>query len=442
MADVRPFRALRYNPGKIGNLSLVTSPPYDVIDEEFQQRLYARSPYGIVRIDYGAVFPCDTEKENRYTRSKKIFSQWLDEKILVRDTEPSLYYVEEDYAGEFGKPCTRKGFLAAVKVEDAESGVYRPHEKTLAGPKADRLNLTLATKANLSPVFSLYDDPGFEIEKGFARMMESSPAPDAEVQSDEGTRIRMWKVSDPALAALIAKVMGPKSFFIADGHHRYETALNYRKILREQNPDSTGEEPWNFVLMYLVNLWSEGLSVLPTHRMVFGLEGFSAPAFFEKAGELFDIEEVSGGSEILLDRMKALRGKRHAFGLAVKGSSSLYLLSLKESVDLNEMFKSRAPAMRKLDVTILHGLIIEKLLGVDEKAQEEQKNLKYVKDAGELHRRVKAGEADLGFFMNPTPVAQVKEAAEAGERMPQKSTYFFPKLVTGLLINPLYEEEN
>lgn len=438
MADVRPFKGIRYNSEKFKDISSLMSPPYDVIDEAFQRRLYDRSPFGIVRIDFGIVNPCDSETDNRYTRAGKIFAEWQAEKVLLADRNPSLYYVEEDYEGEFGKRCTRKGFLAAVRVEDAESGVYRPHEKTLAGPKADRLNLTLATRANLSPVFSLYDDPAGEIDKAFGACKGAAGAPTSEVLSDEGTTIRMWTVDDPDLEAFVKKTMGPKSFFIADGHHRYETALNYRNMMRSQNPGYTGEEPWNFVLMYLVNLWSEGLSVLPTHRLVHSLGNFSAEKFLADASAFFDVEKVSDGADGALAHMKTLRGAKHAFGFSVSGSDDCRVLSLKDSVDLDAVFAHRAPAMRKLDVTILHGLIIEKILGIDEKAQEEQRNLKYVKTAADFARQLAGGEADCGFLMNPTPVGQVKEAAEAGERMPQKSTYFFPKLVTGLVINPLF----
>ena len=440
MADVRPFRGIRYNPEKFNDYKSLITPPYDVIDGKYQEELYERSPHNIVRIDFGKVQPGDDDNNNRYTRAAKTFNAWLGEDVFVRDSEATLYYVEEDYKGEFDKPCTRRGFLAAVRVEDADSGVYRPHEKTLAGPKADRLNLTKATKANLSPVFSLYDDSRYEIEVAFDNRLSKREPPVIDLGSDEGTRIRMWPATDKAVAETVSKVMESKSFFIADGHHRYETALNYRNFMAAKNPAHTGNESWNYVLMYLVNLWSEGLSVLPTHRAVFGLSGFEKSTFINTLGEYFDVEIFSEGLPAMLETLRELRGKKQTFGVAAEGGE-LYLISLKSGVDTSLIFAHKPPALQTLDVTLLHGLIIEKILGIDEKAQENQLNLKYVKNADELLKRVESGEAQLGFFMNPTPVKQVKEAAETGERMPQKSTYFFPKIVTGLVLNPLFDEE-
>jgi len=440
MADVKPFRGIRYNPEKFSDYKSLITPPYDVIDSNYQDELYSREPHNIVRIDYGKTLPEDNDTSNRYTRAAKTFSTWLEDGVLVRDAEPALYYVEEDYKGEFDKPCTRRGFMAAVRVEDADSGVYRPHEKTLAGPKADRLNLTKATGANLSPVFSLYDDAEYKIEAAFDNRISKDTSPDIELMSDEGTTIRMWLVKDPAVAKTVADVMKAKSFLIADGHHRYETALNYRNFMAAKNPAHTGHESWNYVLMYLVNLWSEGLSVLPTHRAVFGLEAFNSSTFIDELKEYFEVEKCVEGLPRLLEALRKVRGEKQAFGVIAEGGT-LYMASLRTSVDTSKVFSNKPEALQKLDVTLLHGLIIEKILGIDEKAQEEQRNLKYVKNAEELLKRVEDGEAQLGFLMNPTPVNQVKDAAETGERMPQKSTYFFPKIVTGLVLNPLFDKE-
>lgn len=430
--DVRAFRGIRYDAAKAGDVSLLVSPPYDVIDAKLQRELYERSPYGIVRIDFGIEEPGDDAQKNKYTRAAAAFEAWKKDGVLRADAEPCLYYVEEDYKGEFGASMTRSGFLGSVRVETAESGVYRPHEKTLAGPKADRLELTRACRANLSPVFSLYDDSKGKVDSLFAAWKASAGKPDVEIPG-----ARLWAVGDKALADAVARELKDKSFFIADGHHRYETSLNYLGEMRRTHPDATGDEPWNFVLMYLVNLWSPGLSVLPTHRAVFGFYGFDGDGLVSRLRDRFEVEEISGGVDALLARMKERRGTRQTLGVGLAGGKRFFTLSPKADLDLDALLPDRAPALRKLDVTILHSLVIEKILGIDEKAQEEQRNLRYVKEADDLALQLAAGDADVGFFLNPTPVSQVKEAAEAGQRMPQKSTFFYPKLVTGLVIHPL-----
>ena len=437
MAEVREFRGIRYNEEKTGDLSLVVAPPYDVIDEELQELLYNQSRYGIVRIDYGKVEYGDDEDENRYTRASYLFREWRREGIFKQDREPSLYYVEEDYKGESGVLTTRCGFLGAVRVKDAESGVYRPHEKTLAGPKADRLSLTHACKANLSPVFSLYDDPDSLIDTTLEAWKSSAGEPVARVRRPDGFEIRMWRIVDDKVIGIVQEVMKDKSFYIADGHHRYETALNYKNEMRAANPGFTTQEPWNFTLMYLVNMHSPGLKVLPTHRAVFGLAGFDGHQFISKLSAMFDVLEIKGELSELHSSLKALRGKEQALGMAINGDPRLFLVKPRQDYDPDRELPSKTPALRTLDVTMLHSLIIERILEIDERAQEEQRNLSYVKDAGDLLQTIREGKADIGFFLNPTPVESVKNAAEAGERMPQKSTFFYPKLVTGLVINPL-----
>lgn len=437
MADVRPFSGIHYDISKIGDLSSVVSPPYDVIDPQYQDKLYEASPYGIVRIDYGKSFEGDDENVNKYARSKETYEKWIEDGIFVRDPSPTIYYVEEDYEGEFGGVATRSGFMAAVRLEDADSGVYMPHEKTLAGPKADRLKLMRATHSNLSPIFSLYDDRNSIIDNRLAAWKQFAVSPDFSVTRPDGFKIRMWRINDREVFNTIRNVMDPKSFYIADGHHRYETSLKYRNEMREAFPGFTGEEPWNFTLMYLVNMHSTGLTVLPTHRAVVGLDSFDGSRFTEALKSVFDIVEIGGGVENLTSALKSLRGIDQAFGVYVKGYGRPFLLRTKPGYDPDTALASKSKALRRLDVTLLHTVILERILGIDEKAQELQKNLNYVKDARELASMVKNGEADVGFILNPTPVTMVKSAAEAGEKMPQKSTFFYPKLVTGLVLNPL-----
>jgi len=441
MAEVLSFRGIRYNPVHVDDFNTVVTPPYDVIGPELQESLYQRNPYNVVRLDYGKMFPGDDDLENRYTRAAHLFHEWLARGVLVQEKECSIYYTEQDYAGEFGEDKTRKGFLAAVRLEDPESGLYLPHEKTLAGPKADRLRLMQACRANLSPIFSLYDDPTFEV----LRDVENVPlgaAPLVTVNMEDGSRTRLWRISEPAQIRRVSAALSSKSFFIADGHHRYETALNYRDLRRQEEPGYTGREPWNYVLMYLSNLSAPGLTVFPTHRAVFGLQGFHFESLLERLNEYFHVEPIAGPTSALLDRMKEVRGQAHTLGMTARSDKRQWLVTLRNERVMVELLEGRTPCvLRTLDVTVLHSLILERLLGIDPKAQEEQRNLRYVKGHDELVRVVQEEpDFQVGFLLNPTRVEEVKAVAEAGERMPQKSTFFFPKLVTGLLINPLFDD--
>jgi uncharacterized protein (DUF1015 family) len=298
-----------------------------------------------------------------------------------------------------------------------------------------------ACRANLSPIFSLYDDPTFEV----LRDVENVPlatSPLLTVDTDDGSRTRLWRISDSKQIRRVVASLSAKSFFIADGHHRYETALNYRDLRRREEPGYTGREPWNYVLMYLSNLSAPGLTVFPTHRAVFGLEGFRMEGFLDRLNKYFQVEQIPGGPHALLERLRDLRGEGHAFGLTAKGDSRRWLVTLRNERVMDELLEGRTPrVLRKLDVTVLHSVILERLLAIDPKAQEEQRNLRYVKGHDELVRLVQEEPGfQVGFLLNPTLVQEVKAVAEAGERMPQKSTFFYPKLVTGMLINPLFDD--
>lgn len=440
MAEILPFCGVRYDASVVGDLNCVVSPPYDVIGTDLQAELYARSPFNMVRVDYGRDEADDEPGDNRYTRARGLLREWLRVGALRQDPEPSIYYTEETYQGEFGEPQVRKGFLSAVRLEDPESGLYRPHEKTLAGPKADRLQLMRASRANLSPIFSLYDSPTLELLEALGGHTRGA-VPDAEVELSKGERTRMWRISEPAVIETVANGMRGRSFFIADGHHRYETALTYRNLMREATPGYSGREPWNYTLMYLTNLRAPGLTVFPTHRAVFGLEGLDREAFLREARAYFDVAEVEGGLPALQLAMRAAREGRTTIGVAARATGRLWRLTLRDPTVMERLLEGRAaPVLRGLDVTVLHTLVMEEILGINEKAQEEQRNLRYVKGSEELLRVVAEDEGvQLGFLLNPTLVSQVKAVAEEGERMPQKSTFFYPKLVTGLVGYPLLD---
>jgi uncharacterized protein (DUF1015 family) len=438
MSEIRPFRGIRYNPKRVEDFDQVISPPYDVIDAGLQEELYRKSPYNIVRLDFGRVLPGDGEAENRYTRAARLLQEWLEGGVLIQDRDPALYYIEEEYRVA-EETRTRKGFLATVRIEGPESHLYRPHEKTLAGPKTDRLDLTRACRANLSPIFSLYDEPSGatqEVLEAEAR----AEAPLIAVRMQDGPVTRLWRVTNPRVLGDVAERMRGKSFFIADGHHRYETALTYRDAQRQENPWFTGEEPWNYVMMYFANLWSPGLTILPTHRAVVNLEGFELSAFLEKAEEHFLLTEVPCELSALKASLAVRGARKHRFGLVSSGAERCWTLELREEGLMDRLAAHLPEVLRTLDVTILHALLLEGALGIDAQAQEAQRNLRYVKGERELLRVVRDGEAQLGFLLNATRIEEVKSVAEKDEKMPQKSTFFYPKLVTGLVLNPLTEK--
>jgi uncharacterized protein (DUF1015 family) len=445
MAKIVPFRALRYDLHKTGGPDRIMAPPYDVIPPALQEILYARSPFNIVRLILGKTGPEDSEQNNRYTRAAADFVTWQRDGVLVRDAEPSLYFYDQEYPLESGEVVVRKGFMALTRLEDFSSGVVKPHEKTLAGPKTDRLHLTKACGANFSPIFSLYADSCCVLE-ALTRELRAA-APDIAVCDDDGVRHRLWRVTDPAIIAKAQSLLDAKPLFIADGHHRYETALNYRDYMRQLHPGYSGKELFNYVLMYFANMEDQGMQIFPTHRLLFNLQDFRLEPFIEALAESFDIETVTFDPTSAEERKRirlqlAAKGEGgHALGLYA-GGERCFLLTLKDERVMDRFFPEKAPkALKTLDVSILHRLILENLLGITLEAQEQQLNLKYVKNFDEPFELVQCGEFPLAFLMNPTRMSEVRDVANAGEKMPQKSTYFYPKLLSGLVINPIVEGE-
>lgn len=445
MAKIAPFCGLRYNLQRIQNPAAVMAPPYDVISASLQENLYQRHPFNVVRLILGKTGPGDADNNNRYTRASADFLAWQQEGVLVRDREPSIYLYDQEFPMEGGVMVVRKGFIALTRLEDFSSGVVKPHEKTLAGPKADRLLLTKACGANFSPIFSLYSDPCCVLE-ALTRGLREQPA-DLAVTDDDGVQHRLWQVTDPGTIAKAQSLLDNKPLFIADGHHRYETALNYRDFQRERHPDFTGKELFNYVLMYFANMEDQGMQIFPTHRLIFNLVDFSLESFLQALQEDFEVTSFSldpsdqqARSEAR-SRLKQQGEEGHALGLYA-GGNIFYLLSLRDEHVMDRFFPQKTPnALKTLDVSILHRLVLEGLLGITIEAQEQQLNLKYVKGFDEAFELVQVGEFPLAFLMNPTRMIEVREVANAGEKMPQKSTYFYPKLLSGLVINPLVEGE-
>ena len=440
MATITPFRGISYNQTKAGSIGHLVCPPYDIISPAEQQELYRKSPHNIVRLEFGLESPADTEDDNRYTRAAALLEDWFKADILRQSPEPSLYIYEMEYP--IGKSVKRlRGFICLVRIEDYDSGVVRPHETTLSGPKADRLNLLRACKASFSQIFSLFSDPQGETSGILAKM---DTEPEMEVKDSDGVLHRVWTLNDKQDIGAIVRKMADKPLFIADGHHRYDTALTYRNERRKAAGTFTGDEPYNYAAMYLARLEDPGVTILPAHRVLFNLSGFDPERFEEDLNRYFNIERIDfdGESERadrrrVLDSMVHHAHHAHVFGMTVKGEHSYYLLSLRNEADMDVLLPGKSPAYRRLDVSILHHLIIDRLLGIKIETHKLGLNIEYIKDADDAVKRIQDGSADIVFFMNPTKVSEIKEIAAASERMPQKATYFYPKLLTGLVMNKL-----
>jgi uncharacterized protein (DUF1015 family) len=447
MAYIAPFRALRYDPKRV-SLAQVVTQPYDKITPEMQERYYAASPYNLVRIILGKRQP-DEATNNVYTRASAFFGDWRRQGIFLQEAQPCLY----SYAQRFTVPgsaleCERRGFIALGRLEDYSAGVVFRHEQTLSKPKADRLELLRATRAHFGQIFMLYSDTG-EIDG----LLENRDTPDIEVEDEYGVQHRVWRIADPSLIELVRGKMRDKKLIIADGHHRYETALAYRDERRASAGRAAGvprersatdnllsrtqpEDPlYELVMMTFVNMNSPGLVILPTHRVVHGLVSFSAAEFAQRARNYFNVEEV----DVTVDAARCTGLLREA------GRAGMALLAVTPERDLllhtpranNSLFAGLSLRHQSLDVVQLHKVVLENVLGLSEESIRNQENIAYVRDTSEALSRVRGGGANVAFLMNPVKMEQVRDIAFAGEVLPQKSTDFYPKLLSGLTIYAL-----
>lgn len=440
MARIYPFRAWRYNPSTV-RLEDVVTQPYDKITPAMQQAYYQRSPFNLVRIILGLPELFDAEKgENVYTRAANDFLAWREQGVLIQEHEPCVFA----YAQRFTVPGTeivkeRRGFIALGKLQDYADQVVFRHEQTLSKPKSDRLNLLKATRAHFGQIFMLYSDPAGSVEK---ILYEGHGAADAEVTDEYGVLHRLWRVNNPAAIRLLLTAMGDKKLIIADGHHRYETALKYSK---EHKTGAAGgnasgtqqlpqpEFPEAAVMMTFVNMDSDGLVILPTHRVVHNLNGFFATAFFKAAEAYFAVEPLPPfEASSFMDELARETGT--AF-VAVTCSGAFLMRAKPEA--MAAALADLPDRQRQLDLTQLHSIIFERLMGLDAEKVRDQTNLRYLRDAQEAVDQVRSGEADIAFLTKPVTMEQLKEVAFAGEVMPQKSTDFFPKLLSGLAIYAL-----
>ncbi len=440
MATIAPFRGVLFNQTKAGAISELVCPPYDIISHEQQQALYRKNPHNVIRLEYGLESPGDTESDNRYSRAAATLDEWFRTSILRRDDEPAFYVYEMEYRAG-GKPRRLRGFICLVKLEDYEAGVVRPHETTLSGPKTDRLNLLRACKAGFSQIFSLFSDPEGTVAAVLGRTAGRSAI---DVKADDGVSHRIWPLTDRTAIDAIAGALRDQQIFIADGHHRYDTALNYRNERRKAAGSFTGEEGFNFVPMFLARIEDPGITILPAHRALFNLEDFHPRKFEEDLNRYFNIERIDfdrksepADRRSVLETLEHRSDHSHVFGMRVKGEHSYYLITLRSEADMDSIIPGKSAAYRRLDVSILHHLIIDKLLGIKMETHKLGLNIEYIKEADEAVKRVAEGDVDIVFLMNPTKVSEVRDVAATGERMPQKATYFYPKLLTGLVMHKI-----
>ena len=454
MATIFPFRALRYDTGSIA-LGDVVTQPYDKITPEMQARYYNASPFNLVRIILGKKTGSDDAKNNVYTRAATFFQQWRGDGVLRQDPEPSIYA----YSQIFNMPGVeksvtkeRRGFIALGKIEDYGERIVFRHEQTLAKPKADRLELLRATRAHFGQLFMLYSDPRHELDK---LLQDSGNDPDAEVKDEHGVAHRIRRISDRKTLEAIATQMRDKKLIIADGHHRYETALAYRNERRElansvaasaggvsslprKSPVTTtgqnSDVPHEYVMMTFINMHDESLVILPTHRVVHGLPAFQTKTLIDGASKYFEVEKLGTVNSEVATSVLREAGKKGTALLAIT-SSEVLLLRRRPGANASALsgFSKR---QQQLDVVQLHKLILEGVLGISEEAIRNQQNISYVRDANEALERVRQG-ANVAFLMNPVRIEQVRDIAFAGEVLPQKSTDFYPKLLSGLTMYAL-----
>lgn len=439
MAEIHPFRAFRYDTNRVP-LDQVLTQPYDKITPAMQERYYAASPYNLIAVEKGRVLPDDSPQNNVYTRAAQKLEEWIAEKILVQDAAPGIYA----YAQEFLVPGTRTrrvrtGFIALGRVEDYEAHVVFRHEKTLSAPKADRIELLRHTRAQTGQLFMLYDDPGRKIETWLDEISRRS-AP-VELCDEFDVTHRLWPVSDAAILRNVQKEMSPKKLIIADGHHRYETALNHRDECRARlsRPDPLGSH--EFAMMTFINAHSKGLTILPTHRLVRDLPEFDFMRFRKRLARCFDWysypfqnpeERAVSSAEFRKDLTGQNHGRR-AIGIYPRGGP-FYLFLLRRDADLEHLLPDISEAQRGLDVMLLHRLILAEGLGITAEAVAAEKNIRYEREMDAAMAAVDQGNAQLACLLNPVRVQQVMDIALGGDVLPQKSTDFYPKLLSGLAI--------
>ncbi|OGC16124.1 hypothetical protein A3J90_03405 [candidate division WOR-1 bacterium RIFOXYC2_FULL_37_10] len=437
MVNIFPFRGVVYNKKKVKKLSKVISPPYDVISSEEQDDLYNLSDFNVIHLIFGKEFPGDNEYNNKYVRAASTFEGWLRHEILVIEEKPYMYVYEQQFKHK-GKIYSRKGIIGLLKLEDFGRGKIFPHEYTLSRPKQDRIELIRATSANFDPVFSIFSDDKDKVEKIMKKVVRRNP--DFEAKGIDCVINRLWRIKQKGVIKKLQKEFKDKSVFIADGHHRYEAALQFRNEMKLRNTRITEEEPNNYAMMGFVPIQSSGLVVFPIHRIIKIPLQFDLQYILSQLKLYFDVKEFSFGKKTeslarkkLLKKLADMQSK-HAFGLYFNEKiDSYYLLVLKDESIMRDIVKNEKPEeWKKLDTTILHTLVFQHILGI----QDEDSYI-FTHNEEEAIAAVKNGGAPMSVLLNPINIENIVKIAQKFERMPQKSTYFYPKLTTGMVMNKL-----
>jgi uncharacterized protein (DUF1015 family) len=439
MAEFLPLKGIRYNPHLIGEMASVVAPPYDVISPSEQERYHAQHPNNIIRLILGRNEAGDDQEGNACTRAATFLSQWLREGILIEEPEAAFYLTSVTFEHE-GRRISRLGVIGRARLMPFEKGVILPHERTFSKVKKEQLRLMQACHANLSPIFGLYTD-GQGIFSELARIAQTE-SPAIDFRGEHDLQHTIWALTDPDQIAFITRALRDLKIYIADGHHRYETALNYRAWLEEQSGSLPDNHPANFVMMSLSSIEDPGMIIKSAHRLLKAIPAERAQNFIATARAFFEIFRFSTNEGVMaaLAAAQALQ-KEHVDDIAIIAilaqHEELYLLVLKSGV-MNESFSDEPESLRDLDVTVLTRLVMMELLGFDQAALDNENKTVYCSDALQSLQMVTGGQADMAFILNPTRIEQVKRISESGLIMPRKSTYFYPKVISGLVINPLW----
>lgn len=431
MVEIATFKGLVYNNKKIRKFEDVVSPPYDIISEDMQNNLYKKNEYNFVRLILGKIFSDDSDTNNRYIRAKQLFDEWQKQEILIPSNVPAIYPYKIDYTIDKTKK-QMNGFFVILKL-DPEYKSVKAHEKTLAKPKADRLNLMRACYANLEPIQLMYIDQNDKIRKTIDAVIEK---PLIKVKGYDGFIHRLWQLDEPTVVKTIVDELKDKILFIADGHHRYQTSVNYANEKKEQTGNKDPNAPFNYIMVVLCNMFDPGLSILPTHRLI-KMSNVNFDDLIKKLEKYFTIEK-----KLIVDKKKNYQKtgkkimediaseKNHKFALYTK--DTYFILTLKDELIMDVFATDHSKTWRRLDISILHKLILEQFLGIDEKNLEQ--HVKYTRENEEAIQFVDEGKYDFSFLINATKIDQLKLIADASEHMPQKSTYFLPKMLSGLVM--------
>ena len=433
MANIYPFHGYRYNPDIVGDLNRVVTQPYDKIDDDDRERYYNESPYNIVRV----ILNKDPEEGgDKYEKAAEDLEEWIEEGALVKEEEPCIYvYNQEYYLGSEKK--VRKGFIGLGELEEGEG--VKAHEDTMEGPKADRLNLMRATEANFGHIFMLYPDSEREVNSRLEEAIDGQE-PTLEVKDEDRNAHRLWKITDEDIINNIKEKMKDRELYIADGHHRYETALNFKKECEEKGWKSPDPEGFGSRMMTFVSTSDPGLKILATHRLIYGLDNFSPRRFLEEARQDFAISRFKNEEE-LFRKLDEDEGKKRTIGFRARNDKAYWALTLENSDLMKDLIPDRSEAWRNLDVTVLHKAILEGYLDIEEERLAEKEVVDYIRYRDRALKLLKEEDYQCAFILNPTRMDEVSVIADEGEKMPSKSTDFYPKLLTGLVLHKLKIEK-